>query len=128
MKLSRFLTAMSIALSLSLFSQFSTASERGVFKGKSSKQHELTEWEQNKMKAEFKSRFSSTNSGAFQKLNNNPWEAKRNKQQAHRQQMLELSNLHTSSAASVMRVAVMLTPVNVTMTHGLITVIRISRP
>lgn len=92
MKLSRFLTAMSIALVVGVFTQTSIAAERGVFKGKSPGQHELTEWEQNKMKAEFKSKFSSTNSGAFQKLNNNPWEAKRDKQQAHRQQMLELSN------------------------------------
>ncbi len=78
---------------LALFAtQTAVAEERGVFKGKSQKQHELSDWEENKLKAEFKSRFSGSKSGAFQKLNNNPWEAKRSKQQEHNQRMLEMSN------------------------------------
>ncbi len=92
MKQSRIFTVFFALLGLVVFAQPAVSSERGVFQGKSLKQHELSDWEQNKMKAEFKSRFSSSSSGAFQKLNNNPWEAKRNKQQVHRQQMLEMSN------------------------------------
>lgn len=92
MKLSRILSIVSMTLVIALTSQPSVAGDRGVFKGKSQEQHELTEWEQNKMKAEFKSRFSSSDSGAFQKLNNNPWEAKRQKQENHSRRMLELSN------------------------------------
>lgn len=68
------------------------AADRSVFKGKSQSQHELTEWEQNKMQAEFDSKFSGQSAGAFQKLNNNPWEAKRNKEKQHNQRMLQLTN------------------------------------
>lgn len=92
MKLSRLMSLASMMLMFALTSQPAAADDRGIFKGKTQKQHELTEWEENKMKAEFKSRFSSTSPGAFQKLNNNPWEAKREKQENHNRKMLELSN------------------------------------
>lgn len=82
------------ALAFVLFLPLNTASaaDRGIFKGKTQTQHELTKREKNKMTAELKNKFSSTASGAFQKLNNNPWEAKRSKQKQHSQKMLQLSN------------------------------------
>ena len=92
MKLGRISILSSLALAFILPINTAIANDRGIFKGKDQGQHELTEWEENKMKAEFKSKFSSQNSGAFQKLNNNPWEAKRNKEQRHNQKMLQLSN------------------------------------
>ena len=92
MKPSQIKTVIFAVLSTFLLMQTATASDRGVFQGKAQKQHELSDWEENKLKAEFKSRFSSSKSGAFQKLNNNPWEAKRSKQQSHNQRMLEMSN------------------------------------
>jgi len=92
MKLSRILGVLTITLAILLPVNMAVAADRGIFKGKSLGQHELTDWEKNKMKAEFKSRFNSSKSGAFQKLNNNPWEAKRSKQMQHNQKMLQLSN------------------------------------
>jgi len=56
------------------------SAERSVFKSKKLSQHELTRWEKKKMDVEFKSIFSGENSAAFQKLNNNPWGAKRAQQ------------------------------------------------
>lgn len=91
MKLSRITTLLTVTLSIFISTQ-AVAADRGVFASKSQKQHELSNWEENKLKAEFKSRFNSSSSGAFQKLNNNPWEAKRSKQKQHSQKMLELSN------------------------------------
>ena len=91
MKLSRITTLLTVTLSIFISTQ-AVAADRGVFASKSQKQHELSNWEENKLKAEFKSRFNSASSGAFQKLNNNPWEAKRSKQKQHNQKMLELSN------------------------------------
>lgn len=92
MKLSSFSGMCVLALSIILPLNAATAADRGVFKGKSQSQHELTEWETNKMKAEFNNKFSGAKSGSFQKLNNNPWEAKRAKKQQHNQKMLQLSN------------------------------------
>ena len=69
-----------------------TAAERGVFKGKSQMQHELTSWEKNKIKAEFISKFSQRGSAPVQKLNANPWEARRAKRQKNSQKKLHLSN------------------------------------
>ena len=90
MKFSRLVT-----LSVSIFVAATTMStahaERGVFKGKAENQHELTEWEQKKMAAEFNNKFSTEQSGAFQKLNNNPWAAKKARQDAHQQKMLKMS-------------------------------------
>ena len=91
MKLGQFLGVFAIVLTVATFST-AKAADRSVFKGKKQGQHELTDWEENKMKAEFESKFSAQKSGAFQKLNNNPWEAKRNKQKQHSQKMLQLSN------------------------------------
>jgi len=82
-----------LALSLTVIFSFSTVqAANGTFKGKSQGQHELTDWEQNKMKAEFDSKFTGQESGSFQKLTNNPWEAKKNKMKQHSQKMLQLSN------------------------------------
>lgn len=92
MSFSRLLSVISVVSVLALPFNMASAAERGIFKGKSQQQHELTKWEKNKMQAEFKNKFSSTSSGAFQKLNNNPWEAKRAKQKQHSQKMLQLSN------------------------------------
>jgi len=92
MTFGRFFTVCTLAIALILPASMASAADRGIFKGKSQKQHELTKWEENKLKAEFKSKFSGSASGAFQKLNNNPWEAKRSKQKQHNQKMLKLSN------------------------------------
>ena len=92
MTFSRLLSVISFVSVLALPLNMVSAAERGIFKGKSQQQHELTKWEKNKMQAEFKNKFSSSASGAFQKLNNNPWEAKRAKQKQHSQKMLQLSN------------------------------------
>ena len=67
------------------------ANDRGIFKGKSEGQHELTDWEKKKMDAEFSNQFSTTKAGAFQKLNNNPWAAKKARQEDHQNRMLEMS-------------------------------------
>jgi len=80
-----------IALAIILPLNEAIAAERGVFSGKSISQHELTQWEKKKMAAEFKHKFSA-NSGNFQKLSRNPWEAKKAKKQQHNQKMLRLSN------------------------------------
>ncbi len=92
MKLTHISGAWALALLIILPFNMATASERAVFSGKDQQQHELTEWEENKLKAEMSSKFSANDSGAFQKLNNNPWEAKRNKEQQHNQRMLQLSS------------------------------------
>lgn len=88
----RILSLSTLAFVLLLPLNTASAADRGIFKGKTQTQHELTKWEKNKMTAELKNKFSSTASGAFQKLNNNPWEAKRSKQKQHSQKMLQLSN------------------------------------
>jgi len=82
------------AIALAIILPFNTAlaGERGVFKGKSPSQHELTEWEKKKMAAEFKNKFSPSRSGSYQKLGSNPWQAKKLKKQQHNQKMLQLSN------------------------------------
>ncbi|VAW69764.1 hypothetical protein MNBD_GAMMA09-2319 [hydrothermal vent metagenome] len=82
-----------IAALLLLFLSLSTAyaADRGVFKNKSHKQHTLTKWEAKKIKTEFKNRFNSTGATG-QKLNANPWEAKRARQHKKSQQALRLSN------------------------------------
>jgi len=90
MKLLNFFALLALVLTFSVMG--TAAAANGVFKGKSQGQHELTDWEQNKMNAEFESKFSGQASGSFQKLSNNPWEAKKNKQKQHSQKMLQLSN------------------------------------
>ena len=91
MKLSHISGVFALALTVTLSINTAQAAN-GVFKGKSQGQHDLTDWEENKMKAEFDSKFNSQESVSFQKLTNNPWEAKKNKQKQHRQKMLQLSN------------------------------------
>lgn len=63
-----------------------------VFAGKSIQQHELTDWEKKKLDAEFASQFTTTDAGAFQKLNNNPWAGKKDRQDQHAAKMLQLSD------------------------------------
>jgi len=91
MKLINFFGLLALLLAFTLVGTVNAAGN-GVFKGKSQSQHELTDWEQNKMNAEFDSQFSGQAGGSFQKLSNNPWEAKKNKQKQHSQKMLQLSN------------------------------------
>ena len=92
MNLSRFFVLCFSAFAM--FSQLSVANaaDRSVFNNKSEAQHELTDREKKKIDAEFKSQFASTQKGAFQKLNNNPWQAKKNRQQEHQNKMMKLSN------------------------------------
>ena len=92
MKLSRLFVFSFSALVM--FSQLSVAqaADRGVFKNKNQAQHELTDREHKKMAAEFQAQFSSTKKGAFQKLNNNPWAAKKDRQKQHQNKMLQASN------------------------------------
>ena len=51
----------------------------------------LSEKEKQLIAEEFDKHFKTTDSGSFQKLNNNPWAAKRAKQQRHSEKMLRLS-------------------------------------
>ncbi len=88
---SRILGVGALSLAILLTSNMAIAADRGIFKGKSQSQHELTDWEKNKMKAEFKNRFSAPAAGG-QKMGSNPWQAKRAKKQLHNQRMLQLSN------------------------------------
>ena len=81
-----------IALFVTLAAMSSAQANRGVFNGKSESQHELTNWEKKKMDAEFKAKFSASTGGAFQKLNNNPWAAKKARQQQHQNKLMEMSS------------------------------------
>jgi len=80
------------ALLLALSTSAAFAGERGVFKNKKERQHELTDREENRMSAEFKAKFRGAKSGAFQKLSNNPWEAKKRRNQHRADKVLKLSN------------------------------------
>lgn len=55
------------------------------------KTQKLTEWEKKKIAEEFNRFFKSTDSGAFQKLNKNPWASKRARQQQQAQKILKVS-------------------------------------
>ena len=63
-----------------------------VFAGKAIQQHELTDWEVKKMDAEFTSQFGAAEGSEFQKLNNNPWAGKKERQDQHAAKMLQLSD------------------------------------
>lgn len=63
-------------ISVLVMSTFANAVDRNIFAGKSSKQHQLTEWEQKKMVAEFNSKFNMRKSATTKKLNSNPWKEK----------------------------------------------------
>ena len=58
MKLINFFGLLALLLAFTLVGTVNAAGN-GVFKGKSQSQHELTDWEQNKMNAEFDSQFRS---------------------------------------------------------------------
>ena len=92
MKFIRILKVLNLTLLLALPVSMATASDRGVFKNKSEKQHEMTNREDKKIEAEFKTKFSATKPGAFQRMNNNPWEAKKSRQKNHAQKVLKMSD------------------------------------
>ena len=52
---------------------------------------QLSDWEKRKIAEEFNRFFSSTDNGAFQKLNKNPWASKRARQQQQAQKVLKIS-------------------------------------
>ena len=90
MKTAGFITFI-ISILMVFVSVSSAQAERGVFIGKSESQHELTAREKKKMAAEFNNKFSAAKSGAFQKLNNNPWAAKKARERQHQNRMLKMS-------------------------------------
>ncbi len=81
-----------LVLLLALPLSMATASDRGVFKNKSEKQHELTNREDKKLAAEFKAQFSGAKPGAFQKMNKNPWQAKKLRQQHRADRVLKMAD------------------------------------
>ncbi len=83
-----------IALVIILPVQVTLAVDRGVFSNKSMTQHGLTEWEKDKMAAEFLHQLTPSKPGTSsgQKMGTNPWQAKKAKQQQHNLKMLQLSN------------------------------------
>ena len=87
MKINRKIGVTALALAMILPINVAVAAEKGIFKSKSQSQHELTNWEHKKMKAEFKSKFEGSKPGAFQKLSNNPWAGKKEKRNKHKQDM-----------------------------------------
>lgn len=52
---------------------------------------QLTEWEKKKIADEFNHYFKTTDNGAFQKLNKNPWASKRARQSQQAQRVLRVS-------------------------------------
>jgi len=92
MKFIRILKMLTFSFLLALPLSMATASDRGVFHNKSEKQHELTSREDNKLAAEFKAKFNGAKSGSFQKMNKNPWEAKKSRQKDHARKVLNMSN------------------------------------
>ncbi|VAW69107.1 hypothetical protein MNBD_GAMMA10-2895 [hydrothermal vent metagenome] len=68
------------------------AAEQGVFKNRSQQQHALKKWEANKVKAEFKNMYSGARLNSAQKLNGNPWEAKRARMRQGNKQTLQQNN------------------------------------
>ncbi len=91
MKVSRIFSILVTVMVLAANISTAQANNRVVFKGKAKNQHELTNWEQKKMNAEFQNKFSTQKSGAFQKLNKNPWAAKKAREDAHQNKMLKMS-------------------------------------
>lgn len=81
-----------IALAVVLPINTAVALESGVFVNKSFAQHGLTEWEKDKMNAEFKNNLSPARPGSGAKMGSNPWDAKKVKKQQHNMKMLQLSN------------------------------------
>lgn len=92
MTVNRISAIFAIALAILIPFNMAIAADRGVFNGKSLSQHELTEWEKNKMTAEFKNKFSESSQAQHQKLGSNPWKAKKAKKKKHSKKILQLSN------------------------------------
>lgn len=90
METTRFITLI-VSIFVAAASISTAQAGRGVFNGKAENQHELTDWEKKKMNAEFENKFSASKGGAFQRLNNNPWAAKKAREQQHQSKMLEMS-------------------------------------
>ena len=65
------------------------AVDQGVFKNRSLENHGLKKWEVNKIKAEFKSMYNQGGGNAAQKLNGNPWEARRARMKQRNQKILQ---------------------------------------
>ncbi len=65
------------------------AADQGVFKNRSLQDHGLKKWEANKVKAEFNSIYNQAGSNAAQKLNGNPWEARRARIKQGNQKLLQ---------------------------------------
>ena len=79
-------------LLIALTSSLAFAGDRGIFKDKKEEQHELSDKEERRLVAEFKAKFSSAKAGAFQKMNSNPWAAKKNRDQAPAYKDMKLSD------------------------------------
>ena len=92
MMLNNIAKSLLLSLLLAASSSVAYAVDRGVFKNKKEQQHELTNREENGMKAEFDAKFRGEQSGAFQKINNNPWAAKKNRQQAQADKAIKLTD------------------------------------
>ena len=112
------------ALLLALSTSVAFAGDRGVFNNKKELQHELTDREESRMSAEFKAKFRGAKSGAFQKMNNNPWEAKKKRNQHQADKALQLSDSWGScreyaykNVDSVIQKEGMLIPANVITMH-----------
>ncbi len=71
------------AIIISFLFSFHTASatERGIFKGKTLSEHSLSQREKKKMEYEFKKLLSKEKPTGYQKLGGNPWKAKKEKRQ-----------------------------------------------
>jgi len=65
------------------------AADQGVFKNRSLQNHSLKKWEANKIKAEFKSMYNQGGGNAAQKLNGNPWDARRARVKQGNQKILQ---------------------------------------
>lgn len=92
MKLTHFTKFVLPVIFLALPLSVANASERSVFKNKSENQHELTDREEKKLDAEFKNLFGGAKAGAFQKMSNNPWAAKKQRNEHHADKMLKLAD------------------------------------
>ena len=82
------LTRISLLILASLLSFNITVATASDAPGKTP---DLTEWEKNKIAKEFSQFFKSTNSGAYQTLNRNPWASKRARQQQQETKALKIS-------------------------------------
>lgn len=91
MNLNRMFSGFALVCVMSASSSVALAAD-DVFGGKALQQHELTDWEKKKMDAEFTSQFGAADDSAFQKLNNNPWAGKKERQDQHAAKVMQLSD------------------------------------